>query len=175
MEREPLSYLGGYSEAVLERVRGWIARDELGAYLAERYTVPDRVLSNRELYDAAQELKRRHLRSSPPLSKVVFDPKLQVIENALGLHSSVSRVHGGRLVAKREIRIARLFERVPEEFLRMILVHELAHLREPDHDRAFYALCRHMEPDYEQYEFDLRLSLIQRDLERRRAGGPAPD
>lgn len=57
------------------------------------------------------------------------------------------------------IRIAAMFKQAPEEFLRMIVVHELAHLREKDHDKAFYQLCTHMEPQYHQYEFDLRLYL----------------
>jgi len=38
----------------------------------------------------------------------------------------------------------------------MIVVHEPAHLRHGEHDKAFYQLCRHMEPDYRQLEFDLR-------------------
>jgi predicted metal-dependent hydrolase len=42
-------------------------------------------------------------------------------------------------------------------------VHELAHLREKAHDKAFYQLCTHMEPDYHQYEFDLRLYLTYRE------------
>ena len=46
----------------------------------------------------------------------------------------------------------------------MIVVHELAHLKEREHDRAFYALCLHMEPDYHQLEFDLRLWLTVREL-----------
>ncbi len=41
----------------------------------------------------------------------------------------------------------------------MITVHELAHLKEKDHNKAFYNLCRLMEPQYHQYEFDLRLYL----------------
>jgi predicted metal-dependent hydrolase len=45
------------------------------------------------------------------------------------------------------------------EFLTMIAVHELAHLKEKQHDKAFYQLCTHMEPNYHQYEFDLRLYL----------------
>ena len=49
-----------------------------------------------------------------------------------------------------------------EEFLRMIVVHELAHLRERDHNRAFYQLCEHMQPGYAQLEFDLRLFLVWR-------------
>ena len=45
----------------------------------------------------------------------------------------------------------------------MIVVHELAHMKERDHDKAFYALCRHMEPEYHQFEFDLRLYLTHLD------------
>jgi len=52
---------------------------------------------------------------------------------------------------------------VPEPMLRMIVVHELAHLREKEHNKAFYKLCEFMEPDYHQIEFDLRLYLAHRD------------
>ncbi len=45
----------------------------------------------------------------------------------------------------------------------MIVVHELAHLREKDHNKAFYKLCQHMLPEYHQYEFDLRIYLTWRD------------
>jgi hypothetical protein len=110
-----------------------------------------------------QALKSEHMRSAPPLGKVRFDNTLHVIRNALGTHTAISRVQGTRLQAKREIHIATLFRAVPEEFLRMIVVHELAHLRVRDHDKAFYQLCLHMEPDYHQYEFDLRAYLVYRD------------
>lgn len=43
----------------------------------------------------------------------------------------------------------------------MIVAHELAHLKEADHNKAFYQLCNHMRPDYHQLEFDLRLYLTQ--------------
>jgi predicted metal-dependent hydrolase len=68
-------------------------------------------------------------------------------------------VQGSKLKAKREIRVASLFKETPGEFLRMIVVHELAHLKEKAHDKAFYQLCTHMEPQYHQYEFDLRVYL----------------
>ncbi len=42
----------------------------------------------------------------------------------------------------------------------MIVVHELAHLKEREHDKAFYQLCAHMEPDYHQLEFDCRVYLL---------------
>ncbi len=127
--------------------------------LAERYPEAHHVRSDGALVAYVGELKARHLRSSPPLSKVVFDNHLRTAEQALGTHTRISRVQGGRLKAKREIRIAGVFRDAPAAFLRMIVVHELAHLRQPEHDRAFYALCAHMEPDYLQLEHDLRLWL----------------
>jgi UTP pyrophosphatase len=76
----------------------------------------------------------------------------------------VSRVQGSQLKAKREIRVAALFKKAPAEFLKMIVVHELAHLKERAHDKAFYQLCTWMEPDYHQLEFDLRCYLTQLEL-----------
>ena len=90
---------------------------------------------------------------------MAFDGKLHVIRNALGTHTSVSRVQGAKLKSKSEIRIATVFREMPPEFLRMIVVHELAHIKEREHDKAFYQLCLHMEPDYYQLEFDLRAYL----------------
>jgi len=90
---------------------------------------------------------------------VLFDSKLHVIRNALGTHTSISRVQGAKLKSKREIRVATIFREMPPEFLRMIVVHELAHLKEREHDKPFYQLCRHIEPDYHQLEFDLRTYL----------------
>jgi len=46
----------------------------------------------------------------------------------------------------------------------MIVVHELAHLKEKDHNKAFYKLCEHMLPNYHQLEFELRVYLTQLEL-----------
>ena len=66
---------------------------------------------------------------------------------------------GKRLAAKHEIRIAAMFQAGRRVLARMIVVHELASLRERTTTKAFYQLCTHMEPQYHQYEFDLRLYL----------------
>ena len=58
--------------------------------------------------------------------------------------------------------MAAVFKDAPAEMLQMIVVHELAHLKERAHDKAFYALCTHMQPDYHQVEFDTRLWLTWR-------------
>jgi len=125
--------------------------------LARRYGEGHTVRTDRQLYDYTQQIKERYLRSAQPLHKVIYDAKLQVLRHALGTHTAVSRVQGARLKASREIRIATVFRQAPAEFLRMIVVHELAHLKEGEHNKAFYQLCTHMAADYHQLEFDLRL------------------
>ncbi|MES2785535.1 MAG: M48 family metallopeptidase [Pseudomonadota bacterium] len=167
-----LPYLQGYPPEVLVKVRALIDAGRLGETIAARHPDLHDVRTERALYDYVQELKSSYMRSAPPIAKVAYDPSLHVLKNALGTHSAVSRVQGSRLKAKREIRIATLFRQAPADFLRMIVVHELAHLKERDHDKAFYSLCQHMERDYHQLEFDLRLWLTARELGDG-SGGPA--
>lgn len=159
-----LKYLAGYSEHLQTRVRELIDTGRLGSMLAERYGERHAVRNHGQLYDYVEALKDRHLRKSVPLAKVVYDGRLQVVQHALGTHTAISRAHGGRLKASREIRIASVFRDAPADFLKMIVVHELAHLREAEHNKAFYQLCTHMAPDYHQLEFDLRLYLTHLDL-----------
>jgi predicted metal-dependent hydrolase len=156
---ELLDYLAGYPEELVLAAGRGLADGSLARGLAARYPGRHEVRSHAALYRLAQELKQRHLRRAPPLSKVLFDDHLTAREFALGLNSRLARVQGGRLATKREIRIAGLFRDLAPEFLHMVLVHELAHLKEFDHSPAFYRLCRAMEPDYDQLEFDLRLVL----------------
>ena len=156
---EPLKYLVGYPPHLQAQVRELIEQGRLGAMLADKYGQPHAVRSDGQLYEYVQALKDRHLRKSVPLGKVIYDSKLQVMKHALGTHTAISRVQGGRLKASREVRIATVFRDAPAEFLKMIVVHELAHLKEADHNKAFYQLCTHMAQDYHQLEFDLRLYL----------------
>ncbi|OLS61093.1 M48 metallopeptidase family protein [Pseudomonas putida] len=159
-----LKYLQAYPPALQDQVRQLIARDQLGDYLRKRYPGRHEVQSDKALYGYAQALKQEHLRNAPNLDKVLFDNRLDLTHRALGLHTAVSRVQGGKLKAKKEIRIASLFRDAAPEFLRMIVVHELAHLKEADHNKAFYQLCEYMQPGYHQLEFDLRVYLTWRDL-----------
>lgn len=161
---EDFPYLRGYPEHLTGQVATLVAEQRLSEALLKRYPQPHAVRTDRALYDYAVALKDEHLRKSPPLSKVIYDGKIHVLHDALGLHTFASRVQGGRLKAKHEIRIGTVFRDAPLEFLRMIVVHELAHLREKEHGRAFYLLCRHMEPAYSQLEFDMRLYLTHLDL-----------
>ncbi|UTN96178.1 M48 metallopeptidase family protein [Serratia plymuthica] len=154
-----LTYLQGYPEHLQSQVQQLIDQQRLGDVLLQRYPQVHDCTTDKSLYQYTVDLKNQYLRNAQPLSKVAYDGKIQVMKHALGMHTAISRVQGGKLKAKAEIRVATVFKLAPEPFLRMIVVHELALLKEKDHNKAFYSLCCHMEPNYHQLEFDTRLYL----------------
>ncbi len=115
-----LKYLTGYPAGLQEKVKKLIADEQLGPYLVKRYPDTHKVQTDRALYEYCSELKREHLRTGAQIDKVTYDSKLDVVRHALGLHTSISRVQGGKLKAKKEIRIASLFRDAAPEFLKMI-------------------------------------------------------
>jgi predicted metal-dependent hydrolase len=164
----PLKYLQAYPQGLQDQVRQLIAQNRLGTYLEQRYPDRHEVQSDKALYAYALALKHEHLRNAANIDKVLFDNRLDLTHRALGLHTTVSRVQGGKLKAKKEIRVASLFKDAAPQFLKMIVVHELAHFKEAEHNKAFYKLCEHMQPGYHQLEFDLRIYLTWRDMQASR-------
>ncbi|MFT7680177.1 MAG: putative metal-dependent hydrolase [Planctomycetota bacterium] len=156
----PLPYIAGYPAELQAQAETLLKAGELGPMLAQRYPEEHGVRSSKELSSYVQELKSRHMQKAAPLGKVTYDNSLHSAHNALGLHVTRQRVQGSKLRKRREMRIASLFKDAPADFLRMIVVHELAHMKFSDHDKGFYKLCTYMEPDYHQLEFDLRLYLL---------------
>jgi len=161
--KPPPNYLAGYPVVLTLQVQQLIEQGQFAERLLLKYPAAHDVRTDRALYDYVLAAKERYLRNAGQLSRVAFDGKLQVMRHALGMRTSISRVQGIKLKTKREIRVATVFKEMPAEFLRMIVVHELAHLKEQEHNKAFYQLCLHMEPDYHQLEFDLRAYLTYLD------------
>ena len=115
---EVLRYLAGYPQHVQARVHELIEQGRLGDLLANKYGQAHTVRSDSQLREYVQAIKDRHMRKSVPLSKVIYNSKLQVMKHALGTHTAVSRVQGHILKASREIRTATVFRDAPAEFLR---------------------------------------------------------
>ena len=157
-------YLSGYSPQILSQVAQLIDQERLGEVIVERYPHAHPVRTDKQLYAYTLDIKNEYMSKSAPLNRVIYDNKLQVMKHALGQHHFIRRVHGKKTKAVNEIKIASVFKSTPDAFLRMIVVHELAHFKEKEHNKAFYQLCCHMEPQYHQYEFDLRLYLTHLDL-----------
>lgn len=156
----PLKYLQHYPIALQDKIRDLHTQNLLGDYISNRYTQTHPIQTDKALYQFANEIKQTFLRNAPLLDKVLYDNRLSIEHHALGLNTAISRVQGGKLKAKKEIKVSTFFKSAPTEFLRMIVVHELAHLKERNHDKAFYQLCQYMEPNYHQLEFDCRVYLL---------------
>lgn len=161
---DSLKYINHYSETTKKQVLELIKQEKLGQYLKKKYANSHAIKTDKALFAYVNELKNAHMKKVAPLSKVIYDGKINIIHNALGTHHFISRVQGSKLKSKNEIRIATMFKSTPLEFLEMIVVHELAHFKEKEHNRAFYSLCEYMQPSYHQIEFDLRLYLTHIDI-----------
>lgn len=159
-----LKYLSHYPVQIRQQAQRLLDEKRLGDYLLKNYPTAHNVTSAKALYDYTLDIKNTYIRKSNPLSKVIYDDKIHAVKHALGLHTYISRIQGNKLKAKQEIRISSTFKRGPEAFLKMIVVHELAHLKEKEHNKAFYKLCQHMEPSYHQLELHLRLYLTHIEL-----------
>lgn len=159
-----LQYVSHYPVNIVSQVKSLVEQNKLREYLHNKYPSKHTISSEKALYSYVQDYKKRYIKQASPISRVSYDPKLQLIKHALGTHSYISRVQGNKLKAKQEIRIASLFKEAPKAMLDMIVVHELAHLKEKEHNKAFYKLCCYMLPEYHQLELDTRLFLIETEL-----------
>src|SRR5512140_3451821 len=105
----PPNYLAGYPAPLVAQVRQLIEQGRLAALLQKKYPLSHEVRTDKALYDYVQAIKNEYMGNVGQLSKVAYDSKLHVMKNALGTHTTVSRVQGGNLRSKREIRIATMF------------------------------------------------------------------
>lgn len=159
-----LKYLTGYPDEILVQIQTMITEKALGDFVLRKYPKVHEVRTDKQLYDYINDLKNQYMSKAQPLQRAQYDSKIKVIQHALGQHHYITRVHGSKTKTVNEIKIASVFRVAPEAFLKMIVVHELAHFREKEHNKSFYQLCRHMEPQYHQYEFDLRVYLTHIDI-----------
>ena len=114
--RSPALPAGLPGAETLAQVQALHSAGRIGPWLLQRHPHAHGLRTDRALYDYVQTLKADYLRGSEPVTKVAYDSKLQVVAHALGTHTTVSRVQGSKLKAKREIRIASMFKDAPEPF-----------------------------------------------------------
>ncbi|MEZ9233538.1 YgjP-like metallopeptidase domain-containing protein [Vibrio amylolyticus] len=162
-----LRYVQGYPEHIVSQIEQLVTSNKLVTWFEARYPENHTIKSEKALFEYTMAIKNRSMKKTSPLSKVAYDSKIHLINNALGLHTYVNKVHGGKIKSKNEIRIASVFKEAPEPLLRMLVVHELAHIKEKSHDKAFYQLCCHMLPDYHQLELDARIFMMYQELKNK--------
>lgn len=159
-----MKYLSAYPNELQASIQTLIDKGRLAETLLSKYPKAHSYSNDKLLREYVLSLKNRFLKKSNPLAEIRYNKSLHVIDHALGMHRVHTRAHGGKLKIRSDIQISSMFKRVPEPFLNMIVVHELAHLKEKEHNKAFYQLCVHMLPDYHQLEFDTRVYLTQLEI-----------
>jgi len=112
----PFRYLQAYPESLQQQVQKMISGPGIAAWLLDRHPEAHGVRTDGALYTFVIDLKNEFLRQADPINKVTFDSKLQIIQHALGLHTTTSRIQGSKLKAKRDIKVAALFKDTPMAF-----------------------------------------------------------
>lgn len=160
-----IDYFQSYPQNIRDHFEHLIKNGHVKSYLLKKYPMGHQINTDKQLYEYANKLKQNFMKKSPQINKVKYEKQKDLILNALGTHTFISRNHGGKIKSKHEIRIAVSLKSAPEEMLQMLVVHELAHFKEKDHNKAFYNLCEYMQPNYCEVELDtlLFLSLVDRD------------
>ncbi|MDN3377210.1 MULTISPECIES: YgjP-like metallopeptidase domain-containing protein [unclassified Pseudoalteromonas] len=149
-------YFISYPEQIVTQVMQLINNNKHSAYLTKKYPHAHTITSDKSLYAYATELKKRYLKNAPPFGRAAFKKQGDMVTNALGTHTY--RMQGK--TRKHDLAINSDLLRAPEPLLKALVVHELAHFKEKDHNKSFYALCCHMEPEYHQLELDLRIFCV---------------
>ncbi len=152
-------YFEGYPQHIRDQVEQLIKSGNLKKHLLAKYPIGHQINSDKQLYEYANALKQKYMKKSPQIDKVKYGKQKDLVIDALGTHTFVSLNHGGKLKNKHEIRIAMSLKIAPKEMLEMLVVHELAHFKEKDHNKAFYNLCEYMQPNYCEVEVDMLLFL----------------
>lgn len=158
----PSKYIQGYPPELIEQVTRLHQEGKLSGHIHKKYPESHSVHSNKQLHEFVHDIKNDYMKRSSPIHKVEYHKGVDLV-GALGTHTHRKIQHGQKLKSRAEVRISPLLKEAPLELMRMVVVHEIAHLVEKDHNKAFYQLCEHMEPDYHQMEFDLRLWLVSRE------------
>ena len=149
-------YFNGYPASIAEQALQLITDDKLNHYLVKKYPSAHTITTDKLLYSYATDLKKRYLKNAPPFGRAAFKKQGDMVTNALGTHTY--RMQGK--TRKHDLAINSDLLRAPEPLLKALVVHELAHFKEKDHNKGFYQLCCYMEPAYHQLELDLRLFCV---------------
>ncbi|MCG7546990.1 MULTISPECIES: M48 family metallopeptidase [Pseudoalteromonas] len=161
---QQLKYFQHYPDSLQAQVKTLIADEKLQPYFKSKYPLGHQLQNQQALYQYCTALKQRYLKNTPRLNNVSFNKHTDMMKGTLGTHTHKQHRHGQKLKARYDIALNNQLKYAPEAILRALIVHELAHFKHAEHDKAFYNLCCNMEPDYHQLELDLRLFVVLDEL-----------
>ena len=95
-----LKYISKYPQQVKDQVIQLVEDHKLSDYLLNKYPTTHPYVNDKSLKEYTVSIKNEYIKRSAPLSQVMYDPKIHVIKNALGLHTVISRIQGNKLKRK---------------------------------------------------------------------------
>ena len=84
-----LNYLSGYPATVTDQVQRLLDQGKLAGVIINKYPVAHDIKTDKALYAYVMDLKSQYLRQSSPISKIVYDDKLDVLHQALSVAAFV--------------------------------------------------------------------------------------
>jgi hypothetical protein len=159
-----LKYLENYPDNIKEAVKRLIEKKELGLYLKNKYPDINIYNKDKDLYLLSKKIKDKHMKKQKLPERIIYDNKIELENYALGLHSYIPKKQGKKIKMTNEIKISSRFKKLPFEFMENVLVHELCHLKEKEHNKAFYNLCQSIRPNYFQVDLDIRIYLTYKEI-----------
>jgi len=157
-------YLKGYSDTIIKSIEKLIDENKLGLYLKNKYININTFTKDKDLYLLAKEIKDKYIKNEKLPERIFYDNKIELKNQALGLHTYIPVKHGKKYKMQNEIKISSRFKTLPYEFMENILIHELCHLKEKEHNKAFYKLCKNIDERYFEIDLDIRIYLTFLDI-----------
>lgn len=141
---------------------GWVKGNEIVLSISSRLTAHDRAAHIATLtrrLQAAAERQRKRPPLALPRGHVRTDTELAALAKRLNLQHygyDFARIRfwrqrsrwGSCLLHKREIHISHRLKDAPLILLEYVVIHELCHLKEPNHGTRFWRLVAKACPDY---------------------------
>ncbi len=123
----------------VEKHRGWIEKQLKAS--AEAQNVP-------ALTESEMRLLKEQAKAVLPAKAAAYAKQLQVAYGKITVRFQKTR--WGSCSSKGNLSFNALLMRAPEEVQDAIVVHELCHLKEMNHSKAFYDLVRSVYPQYDE-------------------------
>ena len=83
-----MKYIQHYPQHLQDQVKTLIKENKLDSYLLKKYPNKHEYSNDKLLYEYVMDLKNQYLKKYQ-ISKVMYDGKINVINNALGMHTFV--------------------------------------------------------------------------------------
>ncbi len=139
-----------------------------------------------EIQFPKESQRRRQAEAPPPVAKASYLTFMTDYVNRVNADTLRVTIGGVRIGSAKASRLAQInlhtriitfsryaIENVPERGRRYLVLHELAHVKEPTHNKRFWNIVAQFEPDYKRVGSELEKAFhnnVREEMRRQRSG-----